>query len=146
MIACLPTALNAMDWADILAVVAMGMASLTLFGIGHGPLQHLHPAHAAPDNAQKLVDPQMIDERSLGFDHVADGHYGETCPIRLAGLWVGRSRSGASLAAADEIRANHAVFVCVECFCPARSYYPTSLVWDHRACTYPPHAQSPERA
>ena len=42
-------------------------------GIGRRPLQHLHAAHRAADDAQQLLDAQRVEQHGLRAHHVADG-------------------------------------------------------------------------
>ena len=41
-------------------------------GIARRPLQHLHAAHRAADDAEQLLDAEMIDQQLLRPHHVAD--------------------------------------------------------------------------
>ena len=42
-------------------------------GKARRPLQHLHAAHRAADDAEQRVDAEVIDQHGLGAHHVADG-------------------------------------------------------------------------
>src|SRR3546814_6877050 len=46
-----------------------------LFGIARRPLQHLHAAHRAADDAEQLVDAEPVDQQLLRAHHVGDGDY-----------------------------------------------------------------------
>src|SRR5690606_1679581 len=70
------------------------------------PLQHLHAAHRAADDAEELVDAEPVDEPYLGIDHVADRDDGKAEAVRFARLRIDGGRPSRSHASADDIRAD----------------------------------------
>ena len=70
------------------AAVAIGTAVNDAVAVARGPFQHLHAAHRAADHAEQLVDAEMVDQRHLRVDHVADGDDGEIEAPGLAGLRI----------------------------------------------------------
>ncbi len=79
-----------------------------------GPLQHLHAAHRAADDAEQGLDPQLLDQHGLGADHVGDGDHRKGQAEGLAGRRVGGGRAGRAHAAAEHVRADDEVALRVE--------------------------------
>ena len=52
---------------------AIGIAAKTRSGIARRPLQHLHAAHRAADDAEQALDAEAVEQHRLGAHHVADG-------------------------------------------------------------------------
>ena len=76
------------------------------FGMTRRPGQHLHAAHGAADDAEQLVDAEMIDQRNLRLHHVADGDDRKIQAPGLAGLGVDAGRSRRAHAAAQHVGAD----------------------------------------
>ena len=75
-------------------------------GIGRRPLQRLHAAHRAADDAQQFLDAQRVEQHRLGPHHVADGDQRKVEAIGLAGRGIDFGRAGRAHAAADDIGAD----------------------------------------
>ncbi len=75
-------------------------------GIGGRPLQYLHAAHGAADNAEKVLDAEAVEQHRLGAHHVGDGDDGEGEAVGLAGRGVDFLRPGRAHAAADDVLAD----------------------------------------
>ena len=76
------------------------------FGVTGRPRQHLHAAHGAADDAEELVDAEMIDQRHLRLHHVADGDDGKIQAPGFAGLGIDAGRSRRAHAAAEHVGAD----------------------------------------
>ena len=83
-------------------------------GIARGPLQHLHAAHRAARHREQRVDAKLVEQHRLGTHHVANGNDREIEAPRLAGLRIGRSRTGRAHAAADHVGADDEVTLGVD--------------------------------
>ncbi len=103
-----------MFWAEQRAAEAIGTAENTRSGIARGPVEHLHAAHRAADDAEQLVDAEMVDQQLLRLDHVADGDDREMQPVGLAGRRIDLLGADGAHAAAQEVRADDEIFVGVE--------------------------------
>ena len=82
--------------------------------VARGPFQHLHAAHRPADDAEQLVDAEMVDEAHLRIHHVADGDDGEIQPVWLACVRVDRCRTGRAHAAAENVWADDEVAVGID--------------------------------
>jgi len=76
-------------------------------GIGRRPLQHLHAAHGAADDAEKIADAELVEQHRLRAHHVADGDDGKIEPVGFAGfrvhiLWPGRAHASADDVLTDD--------------------------------------------
>ena len=97
--------------------------------VARGPFQHLHAAHRAADHAEQLLDAEVIDQRHLRVDHVADGDDGKVDAPGLAGVGVDAGGAGRAHAAAEHVGADDEEAVGVDRLARARPSSPTS-----RAC------------
>ncbi len=70
------------------------------------PFEHLHAAHRAADDAEELVDAEVVDEPHLRVHHVADGDDGKMQAVGLAGLRIDGGRPGGAHAAAEDVGAD----------------------------------------
>ena len=94
------------------------------FGVCHRPLQHLHAAHRAADDAEQLVDAEMLDQQLLRPHHVADGDHREGQAIGQAGRRVGVLRPAAAQAAAQHVGADDEIAVGVDRLAGADQHLP----------------------
>ena len=83
-------------------------------GVHHAPLQHLHAAHRSARHEGPALDAEVVGDRGLRADHVADRDDREPRPPRPAVVGVGRRRAGRALAAAEHIHADDEEAVGVE--------------------------------
>ncbi len=81
--------------------------------IGCGPLQRLHAAHRAADDAEQRVDAQAVEQHGLRTHHVRNRDDRKIQSPQFAGGRVGRRRPGRAHAAADHVHANDEVAVGV---------------------------------
>ena len=101
-------------------------------GIGRGPLQRLHAAHRAADDAEQRVDAQTIEQHGLRAHHVGNGDDRKIQPPQFAGGRIGRGRPGRAHAAADHIGADDEVAVGVERTAGADHGLPPARLAGHR--------------
>ncbi len=78
-------------------------------GVARGPFQHLHPAHRPADDAEEIGNAEMVDQRRLRTDHVADGHDREAQVPGLAGPGIGVERARRAQASAQHVAADDEV-------------------------------------
>ena len=83
-------------------------------GIGRRPLQHLHAAHRAADDAEQLLDAEMVDQLLLRAHHVGDGDDRKVEAPGLAGRGVDLRRPGRAHAAAQHVGADQEIALGVE--------------------------------
>ena len=83
-------------------------------GIGRGPLQRLHAAHRAADNAEQRVDAEAVEQHGLRPHHVRNGDDRKIQSPHFAGRGIGRGRAGRAHAAADHVGADDEILVGVE--------------------------------
>ncbi len=114
MIAWRPTSWKAMFCAEWRAAVGDRHGGEDALGIGRGPLQHLHPAHRAADDAEELLDAEMVDEALLRPHHVGDGDEREGQAPGLAGRRIDLGRAARSHAAAEHVGADEEIAFGVE--------------------------------
>ena len=74
--------------AEWRAAPAIGTRGEDGLRVGGRPLERLHRAHRAADDAEQLLDAEMVDQQLLRPHHVADGDDGEAEAIGLAGARV----------------------------------------------------------
>ena len=101
-------------------------------GIGRGPLQRLHAAHRAADDAEQRVDAQTVEQHGLRAHHVRNGDDRKIQPPQFAGGGIGRRRPGRAHAAADHIGADDEVAVGVERTAGADHGLPPAGLAGHR--------------
>jgi len=86
-----------------------------VFGITHGPFQHLHSPHGPAQGAQQPRHAEMVEQGSLGLDHVADGHHGKIQAPGIAGpLRILRARAAAAHAPAEHVGADHKIAIGID--------------------------------
>ena len=85
-----------------------------LVGEHDRPLERLHPTERAAGHRGEPLDPQRIQERALGPDHVRDGDHREVRAVRAPRRGVERGRSRRPAAAAEQVRGDDEVAVRVE--------------------------------
>ena len=83
-------------------------------GKARRPLQHLHAAHGAADDAEQGLDAERVDQHGLRPHHVADGDERQVEPIGAPGGRIERGRPGAAHAAADDVRADDEIMIGVD--------------------------------
>ena len=87
-----------------------------LFRVAYTPLQNLHASNGSSDNSQNIFDSQMIHQSFLGFNHVSDRNYRKLKTVGQNGLRVYGAGAGGSHAAADNVGANHEIFIGINAF------------------------------
>ena len=83
-------------------------------GVRHSPFQRLHPAHGSTRDGEQPRNPQMIDEHLLQPNHVPRRDYGKLQRVRTARSRIDRGGTRRAAASAQDVRAQHEVFVGVE--------------------------------
>ena len=78
------------------------------------PLDHLDAAEAAADESHKMRDADLAQEGAVHLHRVADREAREGRAVGLAGGGVDGGGTGRALAAAEHVRADHAVAVRVD--------------------------------
>ena len=78
------------------------------------PLDHLNTAEAAADESGKMRNADLAQERAVHLDSVANGEAGESGTVGPTSCGVDGRGTGRSLAAAEHVRAHHAVAVRVD--------------------------------
>ena len=93
-------------------------------GVGHGPLQRLHPAHRSASDREQPVDAEAVEQGALHLDHVGDRHDGKGGAPGPARGRVDRGRPRRPVAAAERVRADHAVAGRIEGLARADHHIP----------------------
>ena len=78
------------------------------------PLKHLYAAEAAAHEPREMRDADLAQKRAVDLHRVADRETRERRPVGTAGGGVDGGRAGGPLAAAEHVRADHAVAVRVD--------------------------------
>ena len=103
-----------------------------LFGIAHGPVQRLHAAHGAADDAEQPADAEMVDEKFLRLDHVADGDDREIEAVGLVRRRIDFRRPHRAQTAAEKIAADDEIAVGIEGLAGPDHDVPPALLAGHR--------------
>ena len=75
-------------------------------GVHDAPLERLHAAHRPADDAVPAPDAELVGDRRLAADHVADRHHGEAGAVGASVVGMERRRAGRALAAAEDVDAH----------------------------------------
>src|SRR5690606_36194203 len=117
---------------DILRAVTGGAGdgdgAIYPLGVDGGPLQGLHPAHRAADNAEPAIDAEIILQHCLCADHDGDVDDGEGEAVGLAGLGVDLRGPGCPHAAAEAVAADDIISVRVEDLAGADHHAPPAVL------------------
>jgi hypothetical protein len=100
--------------------------------IGRSPLQHLHAAHRAADDAEQCFDAQAIEQHGLRADHVGNCDDRKIQSPHLARRRIGRGRAGRSHATADHVRADDEIVLRIERAAGADHGLPPARFAGHR--------------
>jgi hypothetical protein len=73
------------------------------------PLYGLHATHATTDDGVETVDPKMINEERLRFDHILHIEFREIELVSFARFWVDRTGTSRTLATAKYIGTNNKI-------------------------------------
>jgi hypothetical protein len=82
--------------------------------VAPGPLDDVHPADAPADDGVQTVDPEMVEQSSLGASPVADRHRREIRSVGPPGLGVGARRAGGAVTRPGDVRTDDVVPVGVD--------------------------------
>ena len=87
---------------------------IDLVGVADRPLERLHSPERATGHRCEPLDPELVQERALGPDHVRDGDHREVGAIRPARGRIERRGSRGAAAPAEQVRGDDEVLVGVE--------------------------------
>ena len=85
-------------------------------------------ADGGADDGVELLDPEMVEERDLGFDEVGDGEVWEGGSERFSGFRIDVGRARAAVASAEVVGADHEKAVGIDGFARPDHFIPPAFV------------------